>query len=352
MGKRITETIGVDLGDRFSTYCVLDHTTGAERGRGRLPTSPAAFEAFFRGREGARAVVEVGTHSPWASRILDRHCAEVHVANARELHFIFRNDRKGDDRDPERLARVGRLDPALLRPVKHRDEASQRDLVQVRARATLVETRTTLVNTLRGLVKSVGGRLPRKDASSIRHGFAEHLPEGVREALTPLVLTIEFLNDEIRAYDQAIDELATTDYPETELLTQVGGVGNLTALTYVLTLEDVGRFERSRDVGPFLGLVPRRDQSGEVDKQLRITKAGDAALRTLLVQCAQHILGRLGKDCDLKRYGERIAARGGKIAKRKAVIAVARKLAVLLHHLWRTGEVYDPDHELRRLSTR
>lgn len=348
MDQATTETIGVDLGDRFSTYCVLDQATGEELERGRIRTTPAAFEGFFRGRTGSRAVVEVGTHSPWVSRILARSCAEFYVANARELHFIFRNDRKGDDSDAERLARVGRLDPRLLRPVTHRSESAQKDLTLVRARASLVETRTSLVCTLRGLVKSAGGRLPRKDAATIRYAFREELPPQLQASLTPLVLTIEFLNDEIKSYDREIDDLATKKYPETELLTAVDSVGNLTALTFVLTLEDPDRFDRSRDVGPFLGLVPKRDQSGETDKQLRITKAGDRAVRTLLVQCAQRILGRFGKDCDLRRYGQRIAARGGKVAKRKAVIAVARKLAVRLHHLWRTGEVYEPDHDLIR----
>jgi transposase len=236
------------------------------------------------------------------------------------------------------------MDPKLLRAVTHRSEEAQKDLAFVRARTALVDTRTELVNTLRGLVKSAGGRLPRKDTSAIRHDFCRALPPLMREALTPLVLTIEFLNDEIRDYERKIDELGTETYPETAVLRQVDGVGPLTSLTYILTLEDPDRFAHSRDVGPFLGLVPRLDQSGNIDKQLGITKAGDAVLRTLLVQCAQHILGRFGKDCDLKRYGERIAARGGKIAKRKAVIAVARKLAVLLHHLWKTGAVYDPDY--------
>lgn len=342
-----TETIGVDLGDKFSEYCVLDQSTGEVIDRGRLATTPDAFMKFFATRSQARVVIEVGTHSPWVSRILHRLCREVFVANARKLHFIYCNDRKSDRSDAELQARVGRMDPQLLHPITHRSAEGQNDLVLVRARAALVETRTELVSTLRGLVKSVGGRLPRKDASTIRHAFCEELPLELRETLTPMVLTIEYLTDEIKSYDKKIDELATKKYPETGLLTVVDSVGNLTALTFVLTLDDPDRFAHSRDVGPFLGLTPKLDQSGDVDKQLRITKAGDRALRTLLVQCAQRILGRFGKDCDLKRYGERIAARGGPIAKRKAVIAVARKLAVRLHHLWKTGDIYDPNHDLK-----
>ena len=255
---------------------------------------------------------------------------------------------RGTTATPSSWPGSGGSDPKLLRPVVHRSESAQEDLALVRARACLVETLTALVCTLRGLVKSAGGRLPRKDAATIRHAFCEELPPQLRASLTPLVLTIEFLNDEIRSYDRKVDDLATKKCPETELLTAVDSVGNLTSLTFVLTLEDPGRFDRSRDVGPFLSLVPKRDQSGETDKQLRITKAGDRAVRTLLVPCAQRILGRFGKDCDLKRYGERIAARGGRIAKRKAVIAVARKLAARLHHPWKTGEVYEPDHDRSR----
>jgi len=343
MEQAITETIGVDLGDKFSAYCVLDHASGEEIESGRLRTTPSAFEKFFSGRRTARTVMEVGTHSPWASRIVASACRETFVANARKLRFIFRNPRKSDGVDARVLARVGRMDPELLSPIRHRGEEAQRDLVLIRARHALVASRTKLVNSMRGLVKSWGARLPKQAAKSLGARTGDRVPEALREALAPMLLTVEFLTDEIKAYDREVDRLATERYPETAALCQVAGVGNLTALAFVLTLEDPSHFATSRDVGAFLGLVPKRDQSGEVDKQLRISKTGDRLVRTLLVQCAHHILGRNGPDTDLKRYGERIASRGGKIAKRKAVIAVARKLAVLLHALWKTGEVYDPN---------
>ena len=343
MDQGITETIGVDLGDRYSAYCVLDHASGEEVESGRLRTTPAAFEKFFATRATARTVMEVGTHSPWVSRIVASSCAETYVANARELRFIFKNTRKSDDVDARMLARVGRMDPELLSPIRHRGEEAQRDLVLIRARHALVTSRTKLVNSVRGLIKSSGARLPKQGAKSIGHRTRDRVPEALRETLDPMLLTIEFLTDEIATYDRKVDQLATERYPETAVLTQVTGVGNLTALAYVLTLEDPRHYACSRDVGAFLGLVPKRDQSGEIDKQLRITKTGDRLVRTLLVQCAHYILGRNGPDTNLKQYGERIASRGGKIAKRKAVIAVARKLAVLLHALWRTGEVYDPN---------
>jgi transposase len=343
MTNPITETIGVDLGDRYSAYSVIDQATGTETDHGRIRTTPQAFERFFAGRRTSRAVLEVGTHSPWTSRIVAAQCPETFVANPRELRFIFKNQRKSDRVDACALARVGRLDPELLSPIRHRAEPAQYDLALIRARAALVSARTKLVNSLRGLIKATGSRLKKQGAASIGGRTIDRVPECLREALQPMLYAIEALTDEIKTYDKRIDKLATESYPETGVLTQIPGVGNLTALAYMLTLEDPAHFQQSRDVGAFLGLVPRRDQSGETDKQLRITKAGDRVVRTLLVQCAHHILGRNGPPCDLKTYGERIAARGGKIAKRKAVVAVARKLAVLMHTLWRTGEVYAPD---------
>ena len=129
---------------------------------------------------------------------------------------------------------------------------------------------------------------------------------------------------------------------------QVEGIGPLTALTFVLTLEDPYRFEKSRSVGAYLGLVPATDQSGDRDPQKRISKEGDEMLRKLLVGSAHYILGPFGSDSDLRRHGEKIASRGGKNAKKRAAVAVARKLSVLLHSLWVSGEVYDPLHNAHR----
>lgn len=342
MTQAITETIGVDLGDKYSAYCILDQKTGEEVGSGQLRTRPQDFEGFFSGRSKARVVMEAGTHSPWTSRITSAACAETHVANSRTLRFIYGNTRKSDERDAESLARLGRADPKLLSPIQHRGASAAKDLALIRARAAMVRSRTSLVCALRGLVKSSGARLPKASPCSMGPKTCEQLPEALRDYLTPLLLSIERLNEQIAVADKEIDRKARESYPETAALTQVWGIGNLTALTYVLTLEDPDRFASSRIVGAFLGLVPRRDQSGTTDKELRITKAGDAGLRTLLVECAQRTLQRNAPDSDLKRFGERIAADGGKVAKRKAIIAVARKLATLLHALWRTGEVYEP----------
>ena len=342
MTQTITETIGVDLGDRYSAYFVVDQATGEEVARGRLRTRPEDFERFFATRGTARVVMEAGTHSPWASRVTEPFCAETYVANSRTLRFIYGNNRKSDDRDAEALARVGRMDPKLLSSIQHRGKEAAQDLAVIRARDVMVRCRTALVNSLRGLVKSWGARLPGISPESITRKTGSFLPDELQGQLMPLLLSIEHLNEQIAASDRTIRRKARETYPETRAATQVWGIGDLTALAYMLTLEDPDRFPTSRTVGAFLGLVPRRDQSGGTEKELRITKAGDALVRTLLVECAQRMLQRNAPDTDLKRLGQRIAAGGGKVAKRKAVVAVARKLAVLLHALWKTGEVYEP----------
>jgi transposase len=209
-----------------------------------------------------------------------------------------------------------------------------------------------LINHVRGTVKSsFGARLPKCSAQSFHKKAAESLPEQLREDLQPVVEIIASLTEKIKDYDQRIEALVTERYPQASLLQQVVGVGALTALSFVLTLEDPRRFRQSRAVGAYLGLAPGNDQSGDSDPQKRISREGDELLRRLLVGSAQHILGPFGSDSDLRRHGEKIAQRGGKNAKKRAIVAVARKLAVLLHHLWISGEVYAPLHNARCLDT-
>jgi len=222
----------------------------------------------------------------------------------------------------------------------------------IRSREALVSARTQLVNHVRGAVKSFGGRLPKCPARSFHNKAAEHIPEALRPALGPVLETIRSLTQRIRDYDRRLETVAKESYPETELLRQVEGVGPLTALTFVLTLEDPYRFEKSRSVGACLGLVPARDQSGGKDPQKRISKEGDETLRKLLVGNSHYILGPFGSDSDLRRHGEKIASRGAKNAKKRAAVAVARKLSVLLHHLWVSGEAYDPLHNTHRRQER
>jgi transposase len=346
--ERPKMTAGLDLGDKYSYLCLIDQQSGEVIEEGRLRTSPETFERRFTSEQPLRIAIEAGTHSPWASRVLEACGHEVLVANARKLRLIYANKRKTDEVDAENLARLARLDPRLLYPLRHRGEESQAHMALIRSRQALVGSRTQLVNHVRGAVKSFGGRLPKCPARSFHKRASEHIPEALRPALGPILEQIASLTERIRDYERELETISREHYPETELLRQVEGLGPLTALTFVLTLEDPYRFEKSRAVGAYLGLVPARDQSGDRDPQKHISKEGDEMLRKLLVSSAHYILGPFGHDSDLRRHGEKIASRGGKNSKKRAVVAVARKLAVLLHTLWVSGEAYEPLYNTHR----
>lgn len=328
--RRQTMTIGMDLGDKTSRYCVLDEH-GEVVEEQSVATTKKGMQRVFGARKRCRIAIEVGTHSPWVSRLLGGMGHEVIVANARQVRLISASSSKDDRLDAQTLARLARVDPKLLKPIRHRSERAQAHLMIIRARAALVETRTRLVNTVRGLAKSVGERVPSCDADQMGVDRGEGLPQPLLKTLEPLLEVVESLTEKIKVSDAKIEQIARSEYPETELLKQV-----------VLTVEDRERFQKSRDVGCYVGLRPRRSDSGESQPQLRITKEGDIYLRKMLVQGAHCILGRRGPDTDLKRWGLKLAARGGKNAKKRAIVAVARKLGILLHRLWVTAEVYEP----------
>jgi len=333
--------VGIDLGDKKSVCCVLDRE-GQIVAEGKFSTTREEFAELFSKIPKSRIALEVGTHSPWVSEQLESYGQEVKVANPRKMESIHKNKRKNDKVDARTLARLVRADPELLYPIRHRGAEARNDLVMIRARDALVSVRTKLITCVRGLVKSSGSRLPTCSAESFHKKAKDMLPEVLRAALAPLLIQIGSLTTRIDKYDQAVSRLAQKKYPETRSLQQVKGVGDLTSVAYVLTLEKPERFAKSRDVGPYVGLIPKQDDSGDSSKQLGITKTGDRMLRRLMVGSAQYILGPFGEDCDLRQFGLKLAARGGKNAKKRAVVAVARKLAVLLHRLWLTGEVYEP----------
>jgi transposase len=334
-------TVGVDLGDRWSRYCVLD-PQGEILEEDTIASTGQAFRKLFGERTAARVVIEVGTHSSWVQRLLQELGHETITANPRYVRLIYGSRNKNDQLDAERLARLARVDTKLLHPIQHRSGTAQADRALLRSRNALVECRTKLVNHARGIVKSIGGRLPSCSTSYFHKRVRQDLPDELKSALTPVLDTIGTLTLKIQRLEKRIERLASKRYPETGLLRQVSGVGPLTALSFVLTVEDPERFKSSRAVGPYLGLRPRQSQSGEQDPELRITKAGDMDLRRLLVGSAHYILGPFGPDTDLRRWGLALAARGKKNAKKRAVVAVARKLAVLLHRLWVTAQVYEP----------
>jgi transposase len=334
-------TVGVDLGDQWSNYCILG-LSGETLAEGQFRTRKQEVAEFFQDLATSRVVVEVGTHSAWVREVIAGFGHEVLVANPRLMDGSKRRRRKNDRIDAEKLARLGRMDPKSLHPIQHRSTEVREDLLVLRAREALVESRTKLISAVRGLVKSMGGRVSSCSSVGFSRKAAAEIPEEVRETLQPLLRLIATLSEEIKTYDQRIDKLATEKYMHTQLLRQVTGVGPVTALAYVLTLETPLRFARSRDVGPYLGLVPRQEDSGDSQPQLGISKSGDRMLRKLLVGSAHYILGPFGPDTDLRRFGIRLCERGGKNAKKRATVAVARKLAVLLHRLWVSGEIYEP----------
>lgn len=346
MKEHSTEVfIGIDLGDIENDVVILDRegeVTEVTVIANTIESMNAFFDRFEEpGR--VRVAVETGTHSPWVSDLLLTRGFEVLVGNARKLRMIWEQDNKTDAGDAEMVARIGRFDPKLLCPIRHRSRAAQMDLTVLKARDALVRNRTRLIQFVRSTTKSAGQRLPSCSAEAFPRAVIEAVPEDLLPAAVPCLEMIEALTKKIRRLDKQIEALCAELYEkETAVLREIGGVGPLTSLAFVLTLEETSRFAKSRDVGPFLGLTPRRDQSGATDKPLSITKAGNGYLRRLLVGSANYILGPFGPDCELRRYGERIASRGGKVSKQKAKIAVARKLAVLMHHLWKNQAQYDP----------
>jgi transposase len=335
-------SIGMDLGDRNATFCGID-ADGSVVERGRVAMRKPVVEQWAgQYPQGTLIAIEAGGHSPWVSRALASAGSEVLIANPRKIPLITRNKRKSDDIDPELLARLARTDRTLLSPITHRDEETQKDLQLIRTREVSVTSRTKLIGHIRGTVKAYGLRIPSCSTEMFVRKARESLDLSTLEPLEPILKIIDQLTATIRQYDREVETLAETKYPATKILMQIKGVGALTALAYVLVFQSSERFESSRMAGAYIGLVPARDQSGKADPQLGVTKAGDRLMRRLLIQSAHYILGPFGVDSDLRRHGERIASRGGKKAKKTAAVAVARKLAVLMHRLWSTGEDYDP----------
>jgi transposase len=334
--------VGVDLGDRSHEVCILNETGQVERRDSVMNTAEALRKYFSRLPKSATVAMEAGTHSGWISRLLESLGLRVIVAQPRKLQALWGRDRKNDASDAELLARMLRADPQLLHPIEHRSEQAQIDILTLRSRDVLVQARTKLINAARGLAKSMGHRFPPASTRCFATRARAAMPSKLGPALLPMLDALENISAQIGEMDRQIEDAARTRYPATKRLQAVTGVGSLTALAFVLTLDDPKRFAHSREVGPYLGLVPRQDQSGATDKQLHITKAGDTYVRRLLVGSAQYILGPFGPPCGLRSFGDRLKQRGGKNGKKRAVVAVARKLAVLLHKLWVSDAAYDP----------
>ena len=332
-------TVGLDIGDKMSEICLLD-SQGIVVERKRIASTPDSLKKYFGGFAPLLVVLESGFHSPWMSRVLKELKHEVIVANSRRIALIAKNWKKSDTIDAELLARLGRSDLELLSPVEHRSESLQLDMSVVRARDALVRSRTLMVNHVRGVVKSHGARL-RSTGAKRFHKLEEQIPVELKPALASVMSCIEHINARITELDKEIEALCAK-HPATEMLRSIPGVGPVTALVFVLVVMNPKRFSRNRNVGAYLGLVPRKHQSGDEDPELRITRAGNIYMRRLLVNAAHYVLGPFGPDCELRRFGLAIAARGKKRAKKKAAVATARRIAVLMNSLWKRGEFFQP----------
>jgi len=298
-------TYGLDLGGTFS------HVFGLGPGLEvvadeRIDTSAERITSYFGALEPALVVLEAGPTSRWVHDVIEECGHEVLVANPRQIPSIYASTKKTDRHDAEILARLGRVDPQLLAPIKLRSLDYQVHLSMVRTRALLVSQRTELINHTRSICTGFGHRLPKCDGHYFHRKVANAIPDFLEPLLSRVLEQIGNLTEQIKRFDKEIEALCETEYPETANLRAVQGVGALIALVFVLTLHDPKRFATSRKVGAFLGLVPRLDHSCTHAPQLRITKAGDSYLRQLLVSAAHYILGPFGPDCDLRRHGQRI----------------------------------------------
>jgi transposase len=334
-------TLGLDLGDRQHHVCVLD-VAGQMVREAALPNTRPALAQLLVDYPRATIALEAGTHSPWISRFLTDLGATVLVANPRKLHAISRSERKCDRRDAQMLARLARADAALLHPIQHGSAQAQHDLLGLKLRDALVRTRVSLINAVRFTLKSLGHPVRHPSSESFHKHVLQDIPADCLPVVQPLLTVLAHVTEQIKAMERDLVQRSKQDYPVTQRLQQIAGVGPLTALCFVLKVGDPQRFSRGRDVGAYLGLCPRRDQSGGTDKQLRISKCGDGLLRRLLVSAAHYVLGPFGPACALREHGQRLTGMGSAREKKRAVVAVARKLAVLLLALWKHGTDYEP----------
>lgn len=329
------DNCGIDLHLKSSEVYVVDESGEASE-RARVPTTEASLRRWFGGRAPMRICIEASGLSPWVGRVLTELGHEVIVANAQRVRLIAESTLKNDKVDAETLARLVRMDPALLCPIRHRSEETQRLRGMLRVRRALINSRTTCLNTARGLLRSFGHRVPGRRPERLARALTTgKVPEELCALVAPLVATALELDEKVQALDGEVIELGR-GFPEVERFQQVPGIGPLVALAFVLCIEDPRRFGSSRDIPSFLGLRPRMRESAERSHFGSITRQGDAEMRRLLVQAAHGCL-RSHQDTDLKRWAEELA---GRIGKKKAVVALARKLAVVLHHLWVSGEDY------------
>ena len=329
-------TIGMDVSDRKIQVCVMAKSGVNPKivKETTIPTTKEGLQKFLSTQDKNSPVVfETGTHCRWMNDVAESMGFKVYVANPCRLRMITESKTKNDINDARMLARIALSDPGLLHPVKLRDAEHQKMLNLHEMRNLLVKQRTATIVQMRAIAKSMGFRIPKTSTNYFHKLDRSSWPKDFSDIAWPMLKNLEQLDITIKTYEKLIKELAGTPTfkAQVDRLREIHYVGLYVATGFVaVTGGDMDRFEKPRDIGPWLGLSPKQDQSGDIDKQCHITKAGSPLMRRLLVECAQMILRDGAIETNLKMKGMRICARGAKIAKRKAITAVARSLAVLM----------------------
>ena len=334
-------TIGMDLGNSKHTVCAID-VAGEVLWRNEVANTPEALKPFFEENAGATVAMETGLCCRWVSALAKSCGCDALVGNARKLAAIWQSKQKNDENDALLIAELARASRRLFHPVELRDDERHEMVQLIELREVAVSQRTQAVNSVRGLCKAHGVFIPKCDASCFHKVAADAIPDGMAWKFKPMLRHLKEVAATIKRYDAMLEEYAQKHFKEeVELLRTVPGVGPITSCAFVALIADPGRFGSARDAGAYFGLTPGQDKSGDKDAPKHITKTGSALMRHLLVTAANHILRASSPDTALKRHGERICARGGKVARRKAKTAVARKLAVVMLAMLKSGKAYD-----------
>ena len=343
-------TIGADVSDRTTKICVMTKAEGGERRivlETTCATTKAGFgEAFAKFDRYWPVVFETGTHCRWMDRLFHEMGFKPIVGNPGKIPSITKSNTKNDRNDARELARLAIADPAMLHPVFLRDEVYQQMLRFHHARNILISQRTQTINQIRGFAKSMGYRIEGSSTEKFHELSKAGWPKELEECAWPLMGVLKTIALKIKAYDKLIARLA--ERPEFKAMVErvrvVYGIGIVGSTVFIAAIGGrPDRFGHTRDVGAYLGMIPKQDQSGDKDKQLHITHAGADIVRTALVECAGVAMMENAKDTDLKLKGLRIAMHGGRIARKKAKVAVARGLAVtMLALLQRPEREYVP----------
>ena len=335
------EYCGMDVHKKYSRVCELNED-GDILEEAKFPTTKQALQRRFGNREPMQIVLETGTESAWIAQSLENQGHEVIVAHARRIDLITDNDNKNDRNDAEMLARLGRSDLDLLTETHVRGKGAQRIRAMLKARTGLVQSRTKLANQIRGLVRQAGYTLRSGPPEKLEQIIGESdIPEALLVSVMPLAESVTALTERIDRLSSKLKKIAR-QIDTVDQLKEIDGVGWQTALCFVVTIENPGRFSSSKKVGAYFGLVPEVQNSGNEDSDTNhtgsITKNGDSMMRYLLVQAAQAMM-RSKTDSELKQFAKRIEA---KKTNQIAAVACARKLAVVMHTLWKTGREYEP----------